>query len=144
MKKIIFVISLFVCCSCGFVFATDADVNYIVLETNVDNINKVINARVAFYIPVADSNNFAGTNYRIVVLQQDTIRTQLEWLIGSIIDSLNIGALIEHIETVSLNTTTTKVQKRNQIDARFNVLKTTVIDKFYAQHDFWGLERIVP
>ena len=150
MKKLLFLL-------CGFLlllrcngdllpkaFAQDADVSYIVLEVGLDSALKQKNARVAFYISVADSNNFAGTNYRTVVMQSGQDTTQFSFVIGALADSIAIGALIERVEIVEFDANATRVQKRNVIDVRFNVLSTEVTNKFYAKYDFWGLERIVP
>ncbi len=144
MKKIL--ISLFVLM---FAFSDClsqvADTNYITYETRVDNINKTIGVDVAFFIPVADSNNFAGTNFRIALLQNPAFGdTPIVALVSPLKDSVDIGAIVVKTLTVTVEAGLTKGQIRTEIDNFYINEKTNFIDTFYARNDFWGLERIVP
>ncbi len=122
---------------------TPADRKYIILETGVDGNNNPNSARVAFYVSIPDSNNFAGINFRTiaVIVRSDT--SQLSFLTGALLDSLKIGARLEEIRTVRFDAGLTKGQKRTQIDNFFNNHLAVFLAKWYAQHDFYGLERVL-
>ena len=141
MGRVFIFLMLFV----SFCSAIDVDdeTNYLVLTQNVDNINLPSSAGVIFFVSIKDSNNFAGVNFRTVVLEAGL--DSLEIVIsGTMKDSLDIGAFIPIQETVSFDVGLTKVQKRNIIDSRFTELNTEQMDIFYSRYDFYGFQRTVP
>ena len=126
-------------------FSQAANINYITYEISVDNIDKTIGVDVAFFIPVADSNNFAGTNFRTALLQNIAFGdTAIVALVSPLKDSVEIGALVIKNLTVTVGADLTKAQTRTVIDDLYNAETANFINTFYARHDFWGLERIVP
>jgi len=140
MKKILLI--FFVCySSCYGQLAT---VKYIILETGVDGLNKQNSAQVAFYVNLPDSNNFAGKNFRtIATIVRDTT-SQLSFLTGALLDSIKIGAKLEIIRTVKFDAGLTKGQKRTAIDNVFINNLSAFLEKWFAEHDFYGLERTLP
>ena len=148
MKKIFLVCGflLFLMCD-GInpegVIAQDADVSYIILEAGLDGLGSQKSVRVAFYITVKDSNNFAGVNFRTIVINTGKDTTRISFLTGALLDSLVIGARLEVIRTVRFDAGLTKLQKRTQIDNVFNNNLSEFLAQWYAQHDFYGLERVL-
>ena len=142
MKKLLFLI-MFMCFT-STVQSQSADTDYIVLATGVDGLNKQNSAKVAFYIDLADSNNFAGTNFRLVSQRVRGDTTAVSFLTGALFDSLAIGAKLEIVRTVRFDAGLSKVQKRNAIDGVFTNNLAAFLATWYAQHDFYGLERMVP
>ena len=142
MKKLLFLIMFSSFAS--IIQGQSADTDYIVLKTGVDGLNQQNSAQVAFYVDLADSNNFAGTNFRLVSQRVRGDTTAIEWLSGSLLDSLAVGAKLEIIRTVRFDAGLTKAQKRTAIDNVFNNNLAAFLATWYAQHDFYGLERIVP
>lgn len=121
-----------------------ADTDYIILVAGIDGLNQQNSANVAFYIDLPDSNNFAGTNFRTIATLVRGDTTQVSFLTSPLLDSLAIGAKLEIIKTVRFDAGLTKVQKRNAIDDVFINNLAAFLATWYAQHDFYGLERIVP
>ena len=141
MKRLLLLFMVLPVC----VSAQAANINYIVYGTRVDNINKQVSADVAFFIPVADSNNFAGTNFRTVLLQNPSFGdSTIVPLVTPLKDSVDVGALVVKTKSVTFGADLSKAQKRTAIDNFYTAEKTDFINTFYARNDFWGLERIVP
>lgn len=147
MKKI-FLLFGFLLVGCAniqpkVVIAQESNVSYIILETGVDGLENQNSARVAFYITIPDSNNFAGVCFRTIVINTGMDTTSLSFLTGALLDSLAIGARLEVIRTVRFDAGLTKIQKRARIDNVFNNSLAAFLAKWYAQHDFYGLERVL-
>lgn len=141
---LLFVVFIIGCRSQEELFSqTAANVDYIILETGVDGVNTSNSATVAFYITIPDSNNFAGVNFRTVVINTGRDTTSVSFLTGALLDSLAIGARLEEIRTVRFDAGLTKAQKRTRIDDVFNNNLSDFLAKWYAQHDFYGLERVL-
>ena len=121
-----------------------ANTDYIILKTGVDGQNKQNSARVAFYIDLPDSNNCAGVNFRTIAILVNGDTSRVSFLTGSLLDSLAIGAKLEVIRTVRFDAGLTNVQKRIAIDNIFTNSIAALLEKWYAEHNFYGLERIVP
>jgi len=143
-KLFLLFMALFCSCSPRISVSQSADVDYIILKTSVDGMNKQNRAEVAFYIDLPDSNNFAGTSFRVISQRVRSDTTQVSFLTGALFDSLAIGAKLEIIRTVNFDAALTKVQKRTVIDDFFTNNLSAFLVTWYAQHDFYGLERIVP
>lgn len=127
------------------VLSQAANINYIVYGTSVDNIDGIVSAEVVFFIPIADSNNFADTSFRTVLLQNpDVGDSTIVPLVSPLKDSVDIGAIVIKTGIVNFVPGLSKAQKRSAIDDVFNSRKAAFIKTFYAKNDFWGLERIVP
>ena len=131
--------------SCAtIVQSQSANTDYIILKTGVDGQNKQNSARVAFYIDLPDSSNFSGKNFRTIAILTRGDTSRVSFLTGSLLDSLAIGAKLEIIRTVRFDAGLTNVQKRIAIDNIFTNSITDLLEKWYAEHNFYGLERIVP
>ncbi len=146
MKNLFLLLLVFIigCRSQGELFSqTPADRKYIILVSGVDGLNNVNSVNVAFYIDIPDSNNFAGVNFRTVAQRVRGDTSQVSWLTGALFDSLAIGAKLEEIRTVRFDAALTKAQKRTHIDNVFNNNLSAFLVKWYAQHDFYGLERVL-
>jgi len=141
MYKLVFLLTL---SFTTIVQSQSADTDYIILVAGVDGLNQQNSANVAFYIDLPDSNNFAGTNFRTIATLVRGDTTQVSFLTSPLLDSLAIGAKLEIIRTVRFDASLTKVQKRNSIDDVFTNNLAAFLEKWYAEHDFYGLERIVP
>jgi len=122
---------------------TPADRKYIILETGVDGNNDTNSARVAFYITIPDSNNSAGVCFRTIAIIVRSDTSKLSFLSGALFDSLAIGARLEVIRTVSFDPSLTDLQKRTQIDNFFNNNQSKFRAKWYAEHNNYGLERVL-
>lgn len=146
MKKFFLIIlAIYFSCNNSYILAQAANTNYITYETRLDNIDKTIGVDVAFFVPVADSNNFAGTNFRTALLQNPAFGdTPIVALVSPLKDSVDIGALVVKTLTVTVAADLTKAQIRTEIDNLYNAETTNFINTFYARNDFWGLERIIP
>ena len=144
MKKLFWLLVIFGCSLGNDAQSQSADTDYIILKAGVDGLNKQNSAQVAFYIDLADSNNFAGTNFRLVSQRVRGDTTAVSFLTGALFDSLAIGAKLEIVRTVRFDAGLSKVQKRNAIDDVFTNNLAAFLATWYAQHDFYGLERIVP
>jgi len=142
MKKLFLLLTIFLWTT--MCKSQSADVDYIILKSGVDGLNRPNNAQVAFYIDVTDSLNFAGINFRVVATRVQSDTSQINWLTGTLFDSLAIGAKLEIIRTVRFDAALTKVQKRDAIDKVFTDNLADFLEKWYAEHDFYGFERIVP
>ncbi len=141
---LLFVVFIVGCSSRGELFSqTAADVDYIILASGVDGLNNVNSANVAFYINIPDSNNFAGVNFRLIAQRVRGDTSQVSWLTGALFDSLAIGARLEEIRTVRFDAGLTKAQKRTHIDDVFTNNLPDFLAKWYARHDFYGLERVL-
>lgn len=121
-----------------------ADTDYILLKAGVDGQNKSNETQVAFYIDLPDSNNFVGTNFRIIAQRIRSDTTQINWLTGALLDSLAIGAKLEVIRTVRFDPNLTKGQKQTVIDNTYTNNIDAFLATWYAQHDTYGLAREIP
>ena len=146
MKNIFFMfgfLMLLGCVGSRAISQTADNVVYIPLETDVDGNNNTNSARVAFYITIPDSNNFAGVNFRTIAQRVRGDTSKVNWLTGALFDSLAIGAKLEEIRTIRFDPELTDGQKRTQIDNFFTNNLSAFLAKWYAQHNFYGLERVL-
>ena len=145
MRKLFLLFGFLTLCCSAKCLSQAANVNYIVYGITVDNIDKTIGVDVAFFISVADSNNFAGTNFRTALLQNTTFGDSvIVALVSPLKDSVDIGALVIKTLTVTVGADLTKAQVRTEIDNLYNAETANFLNTFYARNDFWGLERIIP
>ena len=123
--------------------------NYHVLNTH----KKLKNANTIFHIQIPDENNSANPahNLRTCVHEYQgggTIESSvpnLDTEFSSEYSDLQTGALYEWNETVIFsNANLTNSQKRDEIDARYTELSTTVVDYFRKILKYWGMNRDVP
>ncbi len=136
---------LFILLFCPVIsLSQSADTDYIKLTSGLDGLNRPNSIRVAFYIDIADSLNAVGVNFRVVAtrIREDT--TAINWLSGALLDSVAIGAKIEVFRTVRFDAALTKGQKQAIIDDVFTNNLASFLEKWYAEHDFHGGERIIP
>lgn len=142
MKKLCVLLTMFLWTTSAQ--SQSADIDYIILVAGVDGLNQQNSANVAFYIDLPDSSNFAGTNFRTIATLVRGDTSQVSFLTSPLLDSLAIGAKLEIFRTVRFDAGLTKVQKRNAIDDIFTNNLSAFLETWYAEHDFYGLERIVP
>jgi len=122
-----------------------ANVNYTTYGTKVDNIDKTISVDVAFFIPVADSNNSAGINFRTALLENPLFGdTTIVALVSPLKDSVDIGAIVVKTLTVTVRADLTDGQIRIEIDNLYNAETAKFINTFYIRNNFWRLERTIP
>ena len=145
MKKLFLLFGFLTLCYFSQAFAQAANINYKVYGTQVDNIDKIISADVAFFISVADSNNFAGINFRTALLENDSFGdSTIVSLVSPLLDSVGIGAIVVKTLSVSVEAGLTNAQIRTVIDNLYSNEKAKFINTFYIKNDFWRFERIVP
>ncbi len=103
---------------------------------------------VAFHIPIPNTNNSVGVNYRTALKQFRPFTTsQVLWLTGPEVTQLQDGELYEHLESVVYRVVDTDIVKQGVIDARYNELKNgdkSVLKKLQSQLKYWGKDRNVP
>ena len=142
MKKLLLLLFLLGCAENGV--GQSANTHYITLKSDLDGLNKAKSVQVAFYIDLADSNNSAGINFRLVSQRVREVTTQINWLAGALFDSLTVGAKLEIVRTVRFDPDLTLGQKQTIIDNVFLNNRSAVLTKWYAEHDNYGRARIIP
>lgn len=113
--------------------------DYHVLEVN----DKQDRARVAFHIAVPVENNSQSVALKDCVKQHLSPATDVPWLGDPELTQIANGEVCEHIETVEFDANLTALQKRGEIDARFNALNTKIPDVIRNRYEFWGMDRDV-
>jgi len=113
--------------------------NYHVLELN----DKQDRARVAFHITTPTENNSQGVALNFAISQHLAPETVVPWLVDPELTQIQNGEVFEHIETVKFDANLTELQKRSEIDTRFNALNTKIPDIIRTRYRFWGMDRDV-
>jgi hypothetical protein len=106
---------------------------------------------VLFHIPVPNTNNRAGVNYRTALVGSGlggaTVMTE-GVAAGQITTAektqILAGALYEHREIIYTNPTESLAQLQARIDARFTVLSSTIDAQLRNRLGAWGHDRNVP
>lgn len=119
--------------------------NYHILNSK----EKDQSVRVAFHIPIPNTNNSVGVNYRIALKQFKPFTTsQVPWLIGAEVIQLQDGELYEHVISVVYRVKASDVDKQTIIDAEYNRLRggtdESILKKLQSQLKYWGKDRNVP
>lgn len=102
--------------------------------------------RVAFHLPVPDTNNNAGVNYRTALI---------EWMGGSqpsavpFITSgeqtqLDAGELYEYLWNYDTHDGVSLAEKQAELDAKFTAFSTAIPNQLEKRLAFWGFGRDVP
>lgn len=117
--------------------------DYHVLTSNLSDTEITL----AFHIPIPDAANSAGVNYREALIESGMNPgapvSRVPWLTTEQ-DSINAGALYEHVEMVKVDAALSKLQKRQAIDARYLALALKLPAKIEAALDWWGTNRDIP
>lgn len=110
---------------------------------------KTIN--VAFHIPIPDVNNEAGKSYRLA-LKEKLEHESETGIITSQIPNLPTAELtrMQSVEIYEIMRSKrfsrlglTSLQKRNELDAEYNILKIEARDELQVELEWWGLARDV-
>lgn len=117
--------------------------NYHILSSRADG-NQL---RVVFHLPVPDTNNAVGVNYRAALIM---------WLGGAQNSALPVallgageqtdltsGALYEHDWRFNTYPGMTLLEKRDVLDARYTTFAAAVIAGLQAQLEYYGYDRDV-
>jgi hypothetical protein len=118
--------------------------NYHVLESFKND-----RATIAFHIPVPVENNGVSVPLRTAVAQyvSGEAVTQVPWLLADFPAEhaqIQNGEIYEQVETVEYDANLTNAQKQAQMDNRFAVLNTAVVNRLRDVLKFWGFNRDVP
>ena len=108
--------------------------HYHILEVNQDGDG----ARVAFHIPVPNSDNKVGVNMRTALSQFRSTSSRVPFIESAENSLIVDGSIFEHIETVLFDPEATDAVKQQAIVDRATTLHSTFPDKVRAILDYWG------
>lgn len=106
--------------------------------------------RVAFHVAVPSETNVVGVNLQTAVSQYlsgQAIVTEVPWLEAEIpaeYAQIQNGEVYEHVEIVEYDANLSVGQKQTEMDNRFAMLTTVVVNTIRDILKFWGHNRDVP
>lgn len=102
--------------------------------------------RVAYQIPIPNTNNRVGINYRTALLQSlgGTQTSVAPTISQADQTTLNSGSAYELSGRVFTNPGETSTQLRDRIDASFAALRTATQTILQNRLAYWGFNRTVP
>ena len=121
--------------------------NYHILTQDISE--KTI--RIVFRIAIPDMTNNAGISYRTALIDYlkhsqgiDNISSISPFSDADELQQVQSGEIYEVQESVRFSSLAlTDVQKRDEIDARYNELTTESLSKLQILLEWWGLKRTV-
>ena len=122
--------------------------NYHVLTQALDK--KTVN--VVYHIPIPNVNNEVGKSYRLALKEWlehnseiDTITSICPDISPAEFIQMQNGEIYEIQRSMRFSILSlTPIQKRNELDAEYNALKTEARDKLQIVLEWWILARDVP
>jgi len=97
-------------------------------------------AQVAFHVPIPNTNNIVGTNWRTAVSQSRNTASAVPWLDSAGQTALDNGEVIEEVKTVEYSANLTHAQKLAVIEAYFSDHKAGFLSKLQDELQYWGKE----
>ena len=121
--------------------------NYHILTQAQDK--KTVN--VIFHIPIPDVVNAADKSYRLSLKEKlefesptGTIESSCPYITPAELTQMQNGEIYEILRSKRFSSLSlTNAQKRNELDAEYNVLKTEARDELQVELEWWGLNRDV-
>lgn len=122
--------------------------NYHILQISPSDGGMSENISLIFHIPIPDQNNNANVSYRIAIASLVNAEnvSSVPWLEADFpaeYADIQTGAVYEVSRMLRLPAEWTPVQKRDRIDAYYNVLKGELLAKIQQRMSFWELNRDV-
>ncbi len=117
--------------------------DYHILSQAADK--KTVN--VVFRIPIPDVNNQAGKSYRTALVEKltresGTIESKSPFSTAEELTEVQNGEIYEVLTSKRFSSLSlTNVQKRDELDAEFNMLKTEAINQLKTELEWWGYKR---
>ena len=103
---------------------------------------------VVFHVPVPNSDNKVGTNYRTAIVEMlggaDNITSAAPFIQSAELTQLKTGELYEVTETFHSHPGQTTAQKRASLDARYSAVVSEITTDLGRQLSYWGYSRDVP
>lgn len=128
------------------IVAQALELNYHILGGSNDGNTYTI----AMHIPVPDTENEVGVNYRTALVQMRTNpeTSEMPKSIVPFIEAaeqaqLDSGELVEHTIAFQTHPGETLVQKRDRIDEKYGTLKVSVREQWIHRLRYWGYDRHV-
>ena len=108
-------------------------------------------ATIVFRVPIPDVTNNAGISYRTALVEYlkhsqntDTISSISPFTDATELSQVRNGEIYEVQQSMRFSSLAlTPVQKRNEIDARYNELTTEARNKLQILLAWWGLKRTI-
>jgi len=119
--------------------------DYHVLTMSPDK--KTVN--VVFRIPIPDEKNKAGKSYRVALVEKlthesstGTIESKSPFSSSAELTQVQSGEVYELLTSVRFSSLfLTNAQRRDELDAKFNELKTKIVNRLKTELEWWGYKR---
>jgi len=101
--------------------------------------NKKVNC--IFHLAVPDSDNVAGTNWRVAVQRHLNPEPKMSWNDTAENASITAGEILEISETVRFSSTSlTNAQRLAEVEAAYTARSTELLQELSNKLDFFGRE----
>jgi hypothetical protein len=103
--------------------------------------------RVVFHLPVPDTDNNVGVNYRMALVEwlgTEGLVSQVPFISAPEQTQLDNGELYEHLWDYDTHDGISLSEKQAELDARFAAFSTAVVNQLQTRLGFWGFNRDVP
>jgi len=101
--------------------------------------------RVVFHLPVPDTTNNVGVNYRTALTQWlGETTSQVPFIQSAEQVQLDNGELYEHSWDYDTHDGVSLSEKQAELDAKFTALSTVVVNQLQVRLGYWGYNRDVP
>jgi len=106
---------------------------------------------VVFRIPIPDETNQAGKNYRTALVEKlthespsGTIESKSPFSTSEELSQVQNGEVYEVLTSVRFSSLSlTNAQRRDELDAKFEELKTKALAQLKTELEWWGYKRDV-